>query len=220
MLDEQKSGLIEELKDTGITDEAVLQALLAIPRESFVPDFFKSRSYENTALPIANGQTLSQPYIVALMTQALETHKRAKVLEVGTGSGYQAAILSRLCRRVYTIERHSELLKLAEKRFMELRLHNVTTLYGDGYRGWKEQAPFDRIIVTAAPPEKPERLFDQLAIDGVMVLPMGAQKSTQELYQIRRTQRRFEEKCLGGVRFVPMVQGVPDEDDGGVFGLF
>ena len=207
MFDVQKSGLLATLRQRGITDEAVLASLLAVPREQFVPPLFQGRAYDDTALPIEQGQTLSQPFVVALMTQALDLHRRARVLEVGTGSGYQAAVLSRLCRRVYTVERFRDLLRVAEKRFASLGCHNVTTRYGDGYKGWQEQAPFDRIIVTAAPPEPPQDLLDQLAVGGVMVLPVGPQNFAQKLYQIKRTQRRFEEHILGEVRFVPMLEG-------------
>ena len=207
MFDVQKSGLLATLRQRGIRDEAVLASLSAVPREQFVPPLFQGRAYDDTALPIEQGQTLSQPFVVALMTQALDLHRRARVLEVGTGSGYQAAVLSRLCRRVYTVERSRDLLRAAEKRFAALGCHNVTTRYGDGYKGWQEQAPFDRIIVTAAPPEPPQDLLDQLAVGGVMVLPVGPQNFPQKLYQIKRTQRRFEEHVLGEVRFVPMLEG-------------
>ncbi|MFD2207483.1 protein-L-isoaspartate(D-aspartate) O-methyltransferase [Kiloniella antarctica] len=210
-LEARKIRLIMELRRGGISDTDVLSAIERIPREAFVPKPFQDQSYENMALPIGRGQTLSQPQVVAMMTQALTLNKRMKVLEVGTGSGYQAAILSRLCRRVYTIERYKELLSEAEERFTELRLHNVTTKLGDGYKGWKEQAPFERIIITAAPKEIPQALLEQLAIGGILVLPLGSQGNNQELIRITRTEHGFDQENLGGVRFVPLVHGMPKE---------
>ncbi|MCZ4282624.1 protein-L-isoaspartate(D-aspartate) O-methyltransferase [Kiloniella laminariae] len=210
----RKIRLIMELRKGGISDTGVLSAIERVPREVFVPGPFQDQAYENMALPIGRGQTLSQPRVVAMMTQALTLSKRMKVLEVGTGSGYQASILSRLCRRVYTIERHKELLDEAEERFATLRLHNVTTKFGDGYKGWKEQAPFERIIVTAAPPEIPPALLEQLAIGGILVLPLGAQGNHQELLRITRTETGYEQETLGGVRFVPLVHGMPRENGG------
>ncbi|KLN61435.1 protein-L-isoaspartate O-methyltransferase [Kiloniella spongiae] len=208
-LEARKIRLIMELRRGGISDTGVLSAIERIPREAFVPGPFQDQSYENMALPIGRGQTLSQPQVVAMMTQALSVTKRMKVLEVGTGSGYQASILSRLCRRVYTIERYRELLSEAEERFTNLRLHNVTTKLGDGYKGWKEQAPFERIIITAAPKEIPEALLEQLAIGGILVLPLGSQGNNQELIRITRTENGFDQENLGGVRFVPLVHGMP-----------
>src|SRR5439155_827772 len=151
----RKIRLIMTLRRSGITDTAVLAAIERIPREAFVPPSFLDQAYENRALPIGLGQTLSQPQVVALMTQALAVRPRHKVLEIGTGSGYQAAVLSRLARRVYSIERHRPLLREAERRFTELRLHNITTIAGDGNLGWREQAPFDRIILPAAATASP-----------------------------------------------------------------
>src|SRR6202040_2812840 len=151
----KKVRLIMELRALGVTDTRVLGAIERVPREAFLPDTFRDRAYENVALPVGHGQTISQPLVVAHMTEALEVGERHKVLEIGTGSGYQTAVLARLCRRVFTIERHRALLKEAEKRGAELRLHNVTSRFGDGTKGWPEQAPFDRIIVTAAAPELP-----------------------------------------------------------------
>ncbi|WP_299376166.1 protein-L-isoaspartate(D-aspartate) O-methyltransferase [uncultured Kiloniella sp.] len=208
-LEARKIRLIMELRRGGISDTGVLSAIERIPREAFVPGPFQDQSYENMALPIGRGQTLSQPQVVAMMTQALSVTKRMKILEVGTGSGYQASILSRLCRRVYTIERYRELLGEAEERFTNLRLHNVTTKLGDGYKGWKEQAPFERIIITAAPKEIPEALLEQLAIGGILVLPLGSQGNNQELIRITRTENGFDHENLGEVRFVPLVHGMP-----------
>lgn len=204
-----KIRLVMELRSSGVTDTRVLSAIERIPREEFTPASFKDRAYENTALPIGHGQTLSQPTVVGLMSQALELGPRMKVLEIGTGSGYQGAILSLLCRRVYTIERHKPLLDEAEARFKRLRLHNITTRCGDGWLGWPEQAPFDRIIVTAAPPKVPETLIDQLAQDGIMVLPVGGEKRSQRLVRIRKTTEGLTQEDIGAVRFVPMVEGMP-----------
>ena len=183
----RKIRLIMTLRRSGITDTAVLAAIERIPREAFVPASFLDQAYENRALPIGLGQTLSQPQVVALMTQALAVRPRHKVLEIGTGSGYQAAVLSRLARRVYSIERHRPLLREAERRFTELRLHNITTIAGDGNLGWREQAPFDRIILTAAAAALPLNLFDQLADGGIMVLPFGPDRGDQQLLRATRT---------------------------------
>jgi protein-L-isoaspartate(D-aspartate) O-methyltransferase len=206
-----KIRLVMELRSTGVTDTRVLGAVERIPREAFTPASFRDQAYENTALPIGHGQTLSQPTVVGLMSQALELGPRMKVLEIGTGSGYQAAILSLLCRRVYTIERHKPLLDEAEARFKTLRLHNITTRLGDGWLGWAEQAPFERIILTAAPPSVPQTLLDQLAPDGIMVLPVGGEKRSQRLVRIRKTSSGLVEEDIGAVRFVPMVEGLPPE---------
>ena len=155
-LEARKIRLVMELRRQGVTDKAVLSAIERVPRELFVPATFHDQAYENTALPIGHGQTISQPAVVAYMTQALELGPRMKVLEVGTGCGYQAAVLARLCRRVYTVERHRELRREAEARFAELRIRNITSRWGDGTKGWTEQAPFDRIIVTAGAPQVPD----------------------------------------------------------------
>ncbi len=159
----KKLSLLAELRRDGITDEAVLRAVESIPREFFVPATFQDRAYENIPLPIGRAQTISQPYIVALMTEMLQVEDKHRVLEIGTGSGYQAAVLSRLCRRVFTLERHQTLLQEAQKRFAALRIHNITSRYGDGTKGWPEAAPYDRIIVTAAAPELPLRLGRAIA---------------------------------------------------------
>ena len=174
-LEARKIRLVMELRRAGIADTAVLSAMERIPREAFVPRPFLDRAYEDTALPISHGQTLSRPQVVARMTEALAAGPRSKVLEIGTGSGYQAAVLSRLCRRVYTIERYRPLLLEAEARFAALRLSNITARVGDGFKGWQEQAPFERIMVTAAARDVPGVLADQLAEGGVMVLPVGRQ---------------------------------------------
>jgi len=203
----RKIRLIMRLRQGGISDTGVLSAIERIPREAFVPPSFQDRAYDDCTLPIGQGQTLSQPRIVAQMTQALETDRRLKVLEIGTGSGYQAAILSRLCRRVYTVERYRALLEEAEQRFRELRLHNITTLVGDGCHGWPKQAPFARIIVTAASSGVPGALVDQLADRGLMVLPVGRPGMEQTLLRLHRDGDSVREEALGEVRFIPLVSG-------------
>lgn len=203
--------LLTELRHQGVANSRVLAALERIPRPLFIADPFLDQAYENRALPIGCGQTVSQPLVVGLMTQALETGDRLKVLEVGTGSGYQAAILSLLSRRVYTVERHRPLLKLAESRFRSLRLHNITTRLGDGSRGWPEQAPFDRIMVTAAAHDIPPALVDQLKVGGIMVLPIGdVATGEQDLVRVVKLDDGIHIDHMGPVRFVPLVEGLPD----------
>ena len=204
-LEEAKIRLIMELRREGITDTRVLAAMERAPREMFVPPDQVERAYDNVALPIGHGQTISQPLVVAAMTAKLDVGPRMKLLEIGTGSGYQTAVLSPLCRRIYTIERDRRLFGEAEKRFAALRLTNVVTWLGDGNRGWPEQAPFDRIMVTAAAPELPLNLVDQLAIGGLMVIPIGAGPDDQELVCIKRTGDGFERERMFAVRFVPLV---------------
>ena len=199
-----------ELRASGITDTRVLAAIERVPREAFAPPQFRDQAYENTALPIGHGQTLSQPSVVAMMSQALDAHPRMKVLEIGTGSGYQTAILAKLARRVYTIERHKPLLADAEARLRKLRVHNVTTRLGDGWQGWPEQAPFERILVTAAPPDIPEALLRQLSPDGIMILPVGGEKRSQRLVRVAMTPQGYTTEDIAPVRFVPLVEGVPD----------
>ncbi len=209
--DTAKARLILEVRQGGVTDDTVLRAMESIPRPLFVPQAFQERSFENVALPIGRHQTVSQPVVVGLMTQALDLNDRMKVLEIGTGSGYQAAILSKLCRRLYTMERHPPLLEEAEARFRELRLTNVTAVLADGSMGWKEQAPFDRIMLTAAALDIPAQLVDQLAIGGIMVLPVGLDDSDQRLVKLTKTEDGAETEDLGGVRFVPLLPGVEPE---------
>jgi protein-L-isoaspartate(D-aspartate) O-methyltransferase len=206
-----KIRLVMELRRAGVSDTKVLAAIERVPREAFVGAAFRDRAYEDTALPIGNGQTLSQPSVVGLMTQALDLSPRSKVLEIGTGSGYQGAVLANLCKRVYSIERHRPLLAEAEKRFKELRIHNIVIRLGDGWLGWPEQAPFDRIIVTAAPVDIPQALVDQLSPGGIMVVPVGAEKGMQRLIRLRRTDSGVEREEMNAVRFVPMVEGLPPE---------
>jgi protein-L-isoaspartate(D-aspartate) O-methyltransferase len=198
-----------ELRQAGIADARVLGAIEKTPRELFVPEPFQDQAYENVALPIGSGQTISQPYIVALMTERLELAGREKVLEIGTGSGYQAAILARLARRVFTVERHRPLVPEAERRFAALRIGNIITRFGDGSKGWPEQAPFDRVILTAAAADVPAVLCDQLGEGGMMVLPVGPEYHDQRLVKVLRTESGFATEELGWVRFVPLVGGLP-----------
>ena len=207
--DAGKIRLLMELRGQGITDTRVLNAMEATPRDLFVPDHLQDQTWENTALPIGRGQTISQPIVVALMTARLQVGERMRVLEIGTGSGYQAAILARLARRVYTIERHRELVPAAQARFDALGLHNISTRVGDGSRGWPEAAPFDRIIVTAAAARVPPKLLEQLAPEGIMVIPVGESTWDQKLLRIVRTEDGFQEEVLMDVRFVPLVEGEP-----------
>jgi len=210
-MDPRLPSLIEELRVGGVTDPKVLRAIESTPRDLFVPNPFKQRAYENVALPIGRHQTISQPLVVGLMTQALGLTDRTKVLEVGTGSGYQTAILSPLCRRVYTIERHPPLHDEAESRFQQLGLTNITAIIGDGSAGWPEQAPFERILVTAAAEDVPLVLLQQLAIGGVMIIPIGIDDHDQRLVRVTRTEEGAETEDLGGVRFVPLLPGVAEK---------
>lgn len=209
--DYRKIELIMALRNQGIRDQAILEAMERIPREMFLGPAFQPLAYADQALPIACGQTISQPYVVAFMTERLKLDNRCKVLEIGTGSGYQTAILSRLCRRVYTIERYRSLALEAGERFRELGLSNVTQMVGDGYKGWPNQVPFDRIIVTAAAKEVPPALADQLAVGGIMILPLEEVPMSQDLVRITRTEQGYVEEKLLPVRFVPLVEGVARE---------
>ena len=206
-LEANRIRLIMELRGQGITDAKVLGAIERVPREVFVPDTFRDQAYENTALPIGSGQTISQPAVVAFMTQELKIGPRMKVLEIGTGSGYQAVVLAKLCRRLYTIERHRELMLEAEKKFRELRVNNITTKVGDGTKGWPEQAPFDRIIVTAAATrDVPHALLEQLAPEGVMIAPMGDTARDQHLYRFSfDDEGNLKREKMWPVRFVPLI---------------
>ena len=203
-----RDRLIERLRAEGIKDERVLTALASLPRHLFIDEALASRAYEDTALPIGNGQTISQPWVVARMTEALIEHGMPKkVLEIGTGSGYQAAVLATLGLEVYTVERIDELLRLARRRFRNMGL-NLRTKHDDGRLGWPEHAPFDGIIVTAAPPEIPQKLIDQLADGGRMVVPVGT--SYQELLLIEKNDGDIKKRVITAVRFVPMVKGKTD----------
>ena len=204
---ENQIGLIMQLRRRGIRDADVLRAIERIPRELFVDDAFSEHAYQDIALPIECGQTISQPFVVATMTEKLDLKPTHKVLEIGTGSGYQAAILSQLCRRVYSVERWRELQKAAEARLARLKIANVTTIIGDGWLGWPPQAPFDRIIVTAAALDAPAALLDQLSEGGRMIIPLGETRDTQSLVQIDKTPEGLVETPLLPVRFVPLVHG-------------
>jgi protein-L-isoaspartate(D-aspartate) O-methyltransferase len=203
-----KARLVLDLRQAGVSDARVMAAMEAIPRELFVPEPLRNNAFDDTALPIGYHQTVSQPSVVALMTEALNVGDRMKVLELGTGSGYQAAVLSKLCRRLYTFERHRPLLKEAEARFAELRITNITSLAADGSKGWPEQAPFDRIIVTAFAADIPPVLVEQLAIGGLMIVPVGDGDHDQRLELVERTEDGVKTKDLGAVRFVPMLEGM------------
>ena len=211
---QKKLRLLMELRRAGIGDVRVLGAIEKTSREKFVPPAFEDQAYENVALPIGHGQTVSQPYVVALMTEKLELGERHHALEIGTGSGYQTAVLARLCRRVFTVERHRELLRDAERRFAELRLRNIVCRFGDGTKGWPEQVPYDRVIVTAAAPEVPATLIEGLAPGGVLVAPVGEDHRDQQLIRIRRHDDAFSTENLGLVRFVPLVAGLPRRTEG------
>jgi protein-L-isoaspartate(D-aspartate) O-methyltransferase len=206
---QKKLRLLMELRRAGIVDTRVLGAIERTPREKFVPSSFEDQAYENMALPIGNGQTVSQPYVVALMTEKLELGERQSVLEIGTGSGYQTAILSAMCRRVFTIERHRELLREAEGRFEQLRLRNIVCRFGDGTKGWPEQAPYERVLVTAAATQVPSPLADALAPGGILLVPIGEDHRDQQLVRVRHQDDRFSTEDLGPVRFVPLVAGLP-----------
>ena len=203
----QKIRLILGLRHAGITDTGLLSAFEQLPREVFVPEAFVDQAWEDTPLPIGQGLTISQPTVVARMVQALEPDSRLKVLEIGTGSGFQTAVLSRVFRRVYTVEREPQFLQLALDRLLSLRLYNVTGRPGDGGLGWPQQAPFDRIIVSAASEEVPPMLWDQLDVGGIMVCPLGAARDEQRLTQLIRTDRAPIVRDLGPVRFLPLVAG-------------
>lgn len=208
---ERKMRFLFALRSRGVTDPRVLAAMEAIDRGLFVRGIFAARAYEDMPLPIACGQTISQPSVVGLMTQALEISPRDKVLEVGTGSGYQAAILSQLARRVYTVDRYRRLVREAEEVFRALDLTNITARTADGSFGLPEQAPFDRILVTAAAEDPPGPLLAQLRIGGIMVLPVGQSDTVQSLIKVRRGEDGFEYEELRPVRFVPLVEGLGQE---------
>ncbi|MRX49629.1 protein-L-isoaspartate(D-aspartate) O-methyltransferase [Paracoccus sp. S-4012] len=205
---EDRMRFLLTLRSRGVTDPRVLQAMERIDRGHFVRGHFEDRAYEDTPLPIPCGQTISQPSIVGLMSQALEVGPRDTVLEVGTGSGYQAAILSLLCRRVYTVDRHRRLVTEAEALFRELGLTNITARVADGSRGLPETAPFDRILVTAAAEDPPGPLLSQLKIGGIMVLPVGQTDAVQTLIRVRRHEAGYDYDELRQVRFVPLVEGL------------
>jgi len=205
-----RARLLMMLRRSGVIDADVLGAIERTPRDAFVPAIFRDRAYEDTALPIGNGQTISRPSVVAFMTAMLAPGPRMRVLEIGTGSGYQAAVLTRLCRRVYTIERHGSLLSEAEARFERLGLTNITTRRGDGVRGWPRAGQFDRILVTAAADDVPNALVEQLAEGGRMLVPIREYDGVQRLVCLSRTEHGVEVEALRETSFVPLV-GAYDE---------
>jgi protein-L-isoaspartate(D-aspartate) O-methyltransferase len=195
------------LRRRGISDAAVLRAMEEVPREHFVAPGMAESAYEDQALPIACGQTISQPYVVAYMTEQLHLRPLDRVLEIGTGSGYQAAVLAKLAREVVTVERYRTLAETARKRFDQLGIRNIEVITGDGFLGAPNHAPFERIIVTAAAEEIPQTLVDQLAPDGIMVLPLGPHGGPQQLVKLTKTEEGLKREDLILVRFVPMLQG-------------
>lgn len=204
----EKIRLLMALRKAGITDTRVLGAFETVPREQFVGEQFRDRAYEDNALPIAMEQTISMPSVVAMMTQALETRPTDCVLEIGTGSGYQAAILAKLVRRVHTIERHKPLADVAAARFESMKLRNITAHLGDGSKGWPHAAPYERILVTCAADEIPQTLLAQLTIGGVMVVPVGPHVADQQLLRLTRVAAdEVRKEVLAPVRFVPLVGG-------------
>ena len=209
--------LIMELRTKGITSTEVLSAIERVPRDEFVPVHAQDQAWEDMALPIGLGQTISQPFVVAIMTQALDLSDRDKVLEIGTGCGYQCAVLSHLARRVYTIERHKHLLHDAEKRLARLKLRNITAIAADGMKGWPaingiEQAPFDKIIVTAAAREKPpQALLDQIKVGGKMIIPVGEPGYQMLKLYKKESEEAYSVKDILPVRFVPLLPDVSNE---------
>lgn len=206
--DSERAAFVRALRQRGASDEAVLHAMGLVPRELFVDPALRAHAYDDVALPIACGQTMSQPSVVAEMTEALAVNATHRVLEVGTGSGYQAAVLAHLAADVVTVERYRSLVSDAAARFQVLGLRNVTALVGDGRTGMPARAPFDRIMVTAATPEVPRALFDQLRMDGILVAPVGEPSSVQTLVRYRKGAGGISETRLSDVRFVPLLEGV------------
>ncbi len=208
---ERQMAFVFALRSHGVTNPDVLKAMEATPRADFLEGIFRDRSFDDTPLPIACGQTISQPSVVGLMTQALEVTRRCKVLEIGAGSGYQAAILGRLARRVYTVERHRRLARNARAVIERLGFGTVTVFIGDGSLGLPDHAPFDRIIVTAAAEDPPKPLLDQLRVGGIMVLPVGQSHAVQTLIKVVKTPTGLDYVDLGAVRFVPLVEGIAED---------
>lgn len=204
-----RDRLVQRLREHGIADERVLSVIGAVPRHIFIDEALSTRAYEDTALPIGHGQTISQPFIVALMTKTLLNKPRERVLEIGTGSGYQTAVLAALVKRVFTVERIAPLIERARERFRAMKLRNVRVKYDDGNLGWPDQGPFDGIIVTAAARSVPAALLDQLAVGGRLVIPVGDDR-TQELKVIDKTEEGVHEESLEYVRFVPLLRGTVD----------
>jgi protein-L-isoaspartate(D-aspartate) O-methyltransferase len=218
----KKIRLVMSLRSAGINDTNVLGALERVPREHFIPQAMMDKAYEDIAVPIGRGQTISQPFVVAKMTEALEVTDRHKVLEIGTGTGYQACVLSKICRRVYTIERHKPLHDIAEENFKALNIRNVTTLCGDGMKGWPsihgiDQAPFDRIIVTAAARGKPPaELIEQLSVGGIMIAPVANEGGDADSQMLKRYKKEAEDTYsindIMPVRFVPLLPHIARDD--------
>jgi protein-L-isoaspartate(D-aspartate) O-methyltransferase len=208
---ERKMAFLYALRSKGVMDQRVLTAMEKVDRGAFVTGHFAERAYEDMPLPIACGQTISQPSVVGMMTQALDVQPRHKVLEVGTGSGYQAAILSHLGRRVYTIDRHAQLTRSVRKLFEQQGIANITVVTGDGSFGLAEQSPFDRILVTAAAEDPPGPLLAQLREGGIMVVPVGQSDAVQTLIKVTRTPEGFDYEELMPVRFVPLLEGLAQE---------
>lgn len=208
---ERQMAFLFALRQRGVMDKHVLEAMEKVDRGAFVKGLFAERAYEDMPLPIACGQTISQPSVVGLMTQALNVQPRDKVLEVGTGSGYQAAVLSHLARRVYTVDRHKRLVTEAQAVFDKLGLTNITAFPADGSRGLAEQAPFDRILVTAAAEDPPGPLLAELKTGGIMVLPVGQSDHVQTLIKVTRTETGYDYEELRPVRFVPLIEGMGQE---------
>lgn len=205
MLIKRTQSLISQLHRLGINDQRVLDAIASVPREHFIDEALQHQAWDNTALPIGCGQTISQPYIVARMTMLLSSHQQSQVLEIGTGSGYQTAILAYLVRHVYSVERIKSLQWQARRRLKQLDLHNISTRHSDGWLGWPAKAPFDAIIVTAAAAEIPQALLTQLADGGTLVLPVGEQQ--QVLKRVQRCGNQFITDTIENVRFVPLIKG-------------
>ena len=206
-----KMQFLYALRSKGVTDTRVLTAMEQVDRAAFVRGIFADRAYEDMPLPIACGQTISQPSVVGLMTQALQVNPRDKVLEIGTGSGYQAAILSKLARRVYTIDRYRSLVEKARAIFADQQIANITTFTADGSHGLPDQAPFDRILLTAAAEDPPGPLLAQLRVGGIMVLPVGQSDAVQSLIRVTRLDSGYEYDELRAVRFVPLLEGLGQE---------
>lgn len=204
-----RSRLVQRLTEEGITNQQILKIIEETPRHLFIDEGLSHRAYEDTALPIGMGQTISQPYIVARMTQLLmETGSMDKVLEIGTGCGYQTSILSKVCKTVFTVERIRALHMQARKTLTGLKLFNIQYLFADGFNGWLQNGPFDGIIVTAAPVQIPEKLLAQLADGGRMVIPVGETEQSQDLYLIERKGNTFDKQFIEKVKFVPLVGGI------------
>jgi protein-L-isoaspartate(D-aspartate) O-methyltransferase len=204
------ADLILRLRRMGVTDSRVVGAIEAVPRELFVPAEWRAEAYAERALPIECGQTISAPVIVGAMTAALGAEAKDRVLEVGTGTGYQTAILSRLVAQVFTVDRFRTLVETAQSRFRTLKLANITARAGDGALGWPEQAPFDRIVVTAAAEDVPQALTEQVRIGGVLVMPVGPANGVQKLMRLERSERGFIETAIADVRFVPLIPGMAE----------